>query len=105
MDSDERDVVNYLQTWGASFVNAKEVARRASTKKRFGEEPDWAKPVLVRLTEKGVLEADLSGRYRMKPEKHDKAHRWVSPDINQILKEGGVAPDGVGTIHIEDEDV
>jgi hypothetical protein len=105
MDSDERDVVNYLQTWGASFVNAKEVARRASTKKRFGEDPDWAKPVLVRLTEKGVLEADLSGRYRMKPEKHDKAHRWVSPDINQILKEGGVAPDGIGTIHIEDEDV
>lgn len=105
MDADEREVVHFLQTWGASFVNAKEVARRASTKKRFSEDADWAKPVLVRLTEKGVLECDTSGRYRIKPEnKHDKKHRWISPDINKILEEGGVETGNVGPIHI-DEDI
>lgn len=105
MDADEREIINYLQTWGASFVNAKEIARRASTKRRFADEPDWAKPVLVRLLEKGLLEADASGRYRLKPEnKHDKAHRWVAPDINKILQEGGVEVEGAGPIHIEEED-
>jgi hypothetical protein len=103
MDADEREIVHYLQTWGASFVNAKEIARRASTKRRFAEDPDWAKPVLVRLVEKGLLENDASGRYRLKPEnKHGKAHRWVAPDINKILEEGGVHVEGTGTIHIED---
>lgn len=105
MDADEREVVQFLQTWGASFVNAKEVARRASTKKRFNQEPDWAKPVLVRLVEKGLLESDVSGRYRIKPEnKHDKKHRWVSPDIKDILNEGGVQVEGSHSIDV-DEDI
>lgn len=105
MDADEREIVHFLQTWGSSFVNAKEIARRASTKKRFSEDPDWAKPVLMRLAENGILESDTSGRYRIKPEnKHDKAHRWVSPDINQILKEGGVEVEGAHPINI-DEDI
>jgi hypothetical protein len=104
MDADEREIVHFLQTWGASFVNAKEICRRASTKKRFGEDPDWAKPVLLRLVENGVLESDSSGRFRVKPEnKHDKAHRWVSPDINKILEEGGVETGSAGAIHIEDD--
>ncbi|HSY20435.1 MAG TPA: hypothetical protein VK815_18970 [Candidatus Acidoferrales bacterium] len=90
MDADEREIVHFLQTWGTTFVNGKEIARRASTKKRFGEDPDWAKPVLMRLVEKGVLENDASGRFRMVAEKHDKSKRWVSPDINKILEEGGV---------------
>ena len=90
---------------GSQLCERKEVARRASTKKRFSENPEWAKPVLVRLTEKGVLESDVSGRYRIKPEnKHDKKHRWVSPDIKEILKEGGVHVEGTHTIDV-DEDI
>lgn len=104
MDSDERDIINYLNTWGETFVNGKEIARRACTKKRFNEEPEWAKPVLLRLVEKRMIETDMSGRYRMKPEsRHDKAHKWVSPDIKDILKEGGVHVEGSGTINIEDD--
>ena len=102
MDADEREIVHFLQSWGSNFVNGKEIARRASTKKRFGEDPDWAKPVLLRLVEKGVLENDASGRYRMTPEKHDKSKRWVSPDINKILEEGGKDA-GAAPIHIEEE--
>lgn len=102
MDADEREIVHFLQSWGSNFVNGKEIARRASTKKRFGEDPDWAKPVLLRLVEKGVLENDASGRYRMRPEKHDKSKRWVSPDINKILEEGGKDA-GAAPIQIEEE--
>ena len=43
MDSDEREIFHYLKTWGKDFVGAKEVSRRAGSKKRFYENPDWAK--------------------------------------------------------------
>jgi hypothetical protein len=104
MDADEREIIQYLQTWGTVFVNAKEIARRASTKKRFAQEPDWPRPVLLRLVEQRVLESDPSGRYRLRAdETHDKSHRWVAPDINKILQEGGMEVEGAGPIPIEDD--
>src|ERR1700727_1203312 len=38
MDADEREVYDFLGTFGESWVNAKEICRRASTKKRFNED-------------------------------------------------------------------
>jgi len=95
MSSDEREIFNYLHTWGDEFIGAKEISRRAGTKKRFHEDPDWAKPVLMAMVDRGVIEADLMGRYRIKQDrkKGDK-HKWVSPDIEKILAEGGVDVDG-----------
>jgi len=95
MSSDEREIFNYLQTWGGEFINAKEVSRRAGTKKRFHEDPDWAKPLMMAMVERGILESDLHGRFRLKPERK-KGHkqRWVSPDIEKILNENGVKIDG-----------
>ena len=96
MSSDEREIYNYLQTWGAEFISAKEISRRAGTKKRYHEDPDWAKPFLMAMAEQGVLEGDLMGRFRIKPDrKKGGKQRWVSPEIEQILKEKGVEVDGV----------
>ena len=97
MNSDEREIFHYLQTWGVEFISAKEVSRRAGSKKRYHEDPDWAKPLLMALAERGVLESDAMGRYRIKPERK-KGHkqRWVSPDIEKILNDNGVEIDGAG---------
>jgi hypothetical protein len=85
-----------LKSWGNSFVNAREVARRAGGRKKFGDDPEWAKPVLVRMTERSILESDSLGRYRVKPvSKKDRQSRWVSPDIAKILEESGVKVEGV----------
>ena len=95
MDTDERDIFQFLKTWGADFTNAKEVARRATSKKRFYEDPDWAKPILMRMAERGILESDIQGRYRIKPvpkKKHVK--KWVAPDIAKILQESGLEVEG-----------
>jgi hypothetical protein len=91
MDSSEREIFYYLKTWGKEFVSAKEVCRRAGTKKQYNENNDWAKPILQSMTERGILESDALGRYRLKPtpKKHG-AGRWVSPEIEKILKESGV---------------
>ena len=91
MDGDEREIFHVLKTWGSEFVGAVEIARRAGIKKRFYDEPDWAKPVLMRMADRGILESDSSGRYRIKPiSRKDKQKRWVAPDIAKILQESGV---------------
>ena len=91
MDADERDIFHFLKTWGSDYVNAVEIARRAGNKKRFYDDPDWAKPVLMRMADRGILEGDASGRYRIKPvSRKDKNKRWVAPDIAKILQESGV---------------
>ena len=87
MDSEEREIFYFLKTWGEEFVSAKEVARRASGKQKFHKNPEWAKPLLMRMQERGVLESDTQGRYRIKPlAQKNKKIRWVSPDIAKILR-------------------
>jgi hypothetical protein len=98
MDADERDITHYLATWGEQFVHLKEICRRAAGKKRFGQEPDWAREPLLRLVDRGVVEADTMSRFRLTPEKHGKNQKWIAPDINKILQEGGVHVEGAVNI-------
>jgi hypothetical protein len=91
MNADERDIFQFLKTWGVKFVGAAEIARRAGVKQRFYKEPDWAKPVLMQMAERGILEVDAHGRYRIKPVSGKNKHkRWVAPDIAKILQESGL---------------
>ena len=91
MDGDEREIFHFLKTRSSEFVGAVEIARRASNKQKFHADPDWAKPVLMRMADRGLLQTDSSGRYRIKPvSRKDKNKRWVAPDIAKILQESGV---------------
>lgn len=97
MDADEREIFHYLKASGSQFVAAKEICRRAGSRKRYGDDPDWAKIVLLRMEERGILESDVSGRYRIKAARKKKGeHQWVSPEISKILSEGGVKADEAG---------
>jgi hypothetical protein len=91
MDADEREIYQFLKSWGGEFVGATEIARRAGGKKKFHENPDWAKAILMRMQERGVLEHDSGGRYRIKPlPRKSKNDRWVAPEIAKLLQENGV---------------
>jgi hypothetical protein len=91
MDGDEREIFQFLKSRGEQFVGAREIARRAGGKRRFYDDADWAKPILMRMTERGILEDDALGRYRVKPvSRKGRNKRWVAPDIAKILQEGGV---------------
>ena len=98
MDADEREIFQFLKSWGGEFIAAREVCRRAGGRHRFHDDPEWAKPVLLRMTERGILESNSTGQYRIKPlpkkNKGDKDKNWVSPDIAKILKESGVEVEG-----------
>jgi hypothetical protein len=105
MDTEERDIFQFLKTWGTDFTNAMEICRRAGSKKKFYDDPNWAKPILMRMEERGILESDIQGRYRVKPVRKKKlVKQWVAPDIAQILKENGVAVEGNGDGDIADDD-
>ena len=97
MDSEEREIFYFLKTWGDEFVSAKEIARRAGGKQKYHKNPEWAKPLLGRMAERGVLESDTQGRFRIKPvAKKGKVKRWISPEIAKILSEKGVTVEGAG---------
>ena len=90
MDADEKDIVTYLKVWTGQYVSAREIARKAASKKRFQAEPDWAVPVLGRLLEKGIVESDSMAHYRLVPDsKKAKPKRWISPQMQKILDQTG----------------
>ena len=98
MDADEREIYQFLKSWGNQYIAAREICRRAGGRRRFHEEPDWAKPVLLRMEERGILESNATGHFRLKPvrKKKEQEKRWVSPDIAKILKESGVEVESTG---------
>jgi hypothetical protein len=105
MDTDEREIFQFLKSWGSDYTSAMEICRRAGSKRKFHDDPTWAKPVLVRMEERGILESNLSGRYRIKPVKKKKGSQWVAPDIAKILKESGVeVEDAAGGGEIGEDD-
>ena len=90
MDADENDILTYLKAWSGQFISAREIARKAASKRRYEKEPDWAVPVLGRLLEKGLVEADSMAHYRLLPQsKKEKQKRWISPQMQKILEKTG----------------
>jgi len=90
MDADERDICMYLKTWPGQFVSAREICRRAGGKWRFREDAQWALPVLLRLAEKGTIEEDTNGHYRLpRGEQKVTTQKWVSPHIKNIIAQSG----------------
>jgi hypothetical protein len=94
MDADEREIFEFLKTRSSDFTNAMEICRRAGNKKKFHDDPNWAKPVLQRMEERNILESDQSGRFRIKPVSRKHKKQWVAPDIAKILAESGVTAEG-----------
>lgn len=91
MDSDERQIIEYLKTWSKHYVSAREICRRAGGKRRHREDPRWALPVLKRMVEAGLIESDSLGHYRIKllDTRAKKRRRWISPQFAKILRDSG----------------
>ena len=91
MDADEKEIFRYLRAEPACFMPAAFICRHAGGKRRHRESPDWAKPVLLRMLERGILEMDASGSYRLKPIPNAEANtrRWVAPHLVELLRKNG----------------
>jgi hypothetical protein len=90
MDAEELEIYYFLKSWRNQFISAKEICRRAGGKQRYRLAPEWAKPFLMRMVERGILETDTHGHYRLRPPKEmEVMKRWVSPQIASILRKSG----------------
>jgi len=105
MDADEREIYHYLKTRRPKFVSARDISRHVGGKRKFRYAPDWARPALLRMVERGIVETDAEGFHRLKsiPQKDTKGKCWASPEIAQILKASGKAFDTLMTVEDEDE--
>ena|SRR5437870_4444995 len=104
MDADEQAICDYLKAWPRQFISAKEICRRADGKKRFRDEPDWAIRVLIRMMEKGLVEGDAGGHYRLPPpDRRERPKKWVSPQIKKILEESGKEFEDIVEVDAPDE--
>jgi len=96
MDDAEKEIFRYLRGAEAGFVPVTAISRHAGGKHKYRETPDWAKPVLLRMVERGILELDANAAYRLKPlPAVDPARRWVSPQIAEMLRKSGKKFDGM----------
>lgn len=93
MDADENEICQFLKSWPGQFVSGKTICRRAGGKWRFREDENWAGPILRRMLDSSLVEADETGHYRLnQPESSEKSNRkklWVSPAIKAILRQSG----------------
>jgi hypothetical protein len=104
MDAEEKDIFYYLRTESQTFVSLSAICRHAGGKHRYRRSPEWARPALLRMEERGIVECDVSGAYRLKPKPQESfnTQRWVSPQIAAILKKSGKSFQTVG--HFEDDE-
>lgn len=91
MDADEKEIFRYLRGEPGRFIPATSISRHAGGKHKFRESPDWAKAALLRMLDRGILEVDAVGAYRLKPrpEPESQTHAWVSPQIAEVLRKSG----------------
>lgn len=105
MDADEKEIYRYLKSQPGMFVSGQVICRHAGGRRRFQESPEWARPVLMRMNERGILETDDTGAYRLKPVPTDlsAAPQWVSPQIAELLLRSGKKIPGAGRQGDDDE--
>jgi hypothetical protein len=105
MDADERDICLYLKGFPHEFVSFKDISRRAGGKRRYRNEPEWATQILARMVEKGIIESDSTGHYKLKIRaKKSEPTRWVSPQIRSILEKSGKDFNGVFEVDKDDDE-
>ena len=105
MDADERAIYHYIRSLRPKTASARDISRRTGSRRKFHFNPDWASPVLVRMTERGILETRTDGSYGLKPLPHHAVHgkRWAAPAIAEILKANGKHANSFLTPDHEDE--
>jgi len=107
MDYDERSIRVFLRSYPGQFVSARVISRRLGGKRRFHDDPLWVMPFLNRLMDKGLVETDDQGHYRLKRvDRLDGSKRtWVSPQVKRILDRSARDFGKVITLDEEDEDL
>lgn len=72
ISDEERQILALLKSSPERFFAAGEICKHASTRQRFTEDPRWALPHLRNLLDKGLVERDAAGHYRLGQKAQDE---------------------------------
>lgn len=105
MDYDERAVRIFLKGYPGQFVSARVISRRLGGRRRYHEDPLWVMPLLTKLADKGLVETDAQGHFRLKKaEPSDRRKRtFISPQYRRILERSSKDFTKVITVDEEEE--
>jgi len=65
LSQEEQAVLNFLATSRGAYFSAREICRKAGGKRLWDENQRWALPILSRLVDRGLVEQDNAGHYRL----------------------------------------
>ncbi len=65
LGEEEQIIVKYLQQLGGAGATAREICRKSATKDRWKENERWAMPFVQALRDKGLIEIDAGGHYKL----------------------------------------
>lgn len=65
LGEEEQLILRYLQQLNGAGATAREICRKAGTKDRWKENERWADPFLRSLRDKGLIETDAGGHYKL----------------------------------------
>jgi len=66
MNQDEKEILDFLRSYGKLYVSVIEVSRRLGNRGgRFNRDKSWARPIMLRMEAEGVIETNNFGEFRI----------------------------------------
>jgi len=88
MNSEEKQILDFLQPCPNVFFSHREIGKKAGTRRQFGLDPDWARPHLKHLAAKGHLKTNPLGQFCFVPsEERDKKVYKIGGHVKSISAE------------------
>ena len=91
MNADEKEIYQFLDNYGETFVSVNEISKRLGIRRRYEMDRIWARPILRRMEMDRLVESNPFGEYRI-------FRRENEPDHFKKAMETGNAPLGDTTI-------
>jgi hypothetical protein len=66
LSAEALEIITYLKTAPNKFVSMVEISRRAGGRRLFEDSQNWARNLMPRLLEAGLIEVNARGHYRYK---------------------------------------
>jgi hypothetical protein len=63
LSCDELEILDYLKLWPEKFIPLGEICRRAGGRRKFRDDPSWARSLMSRVVDAGLIKVNERGHY------------------------------------------
>jgi hypothetical protein len=80
MNFEEKQILDFLKPCPRVFFSVREIGKKAGSRRQHTENPEWPRPHLVFLTQKGHLQSNPMGQYCYIPTEERKRRVYKTGD-------------------------